>query len=26
VLRQGVPERVELQRGVPRAAPPAARK
>jgi hypothetical protein len=26
VLRQGVPERVELQRGMPRAAPPAARK
>jgi hypothetical protein len=26
VLRQGVPERVELQRGAPRAAPPAARK
>ena len=26
VLRQGVPERVELQRGASRAAPPAARK
>jgi hypothetical protein len=26
VLRQGVPERVELQRGASRATPPAARK